>query len=143
MTDQENKNERLHFALAGEKVTKDYNLIDVLKVQHHVSLINTLGELSDVLFLRSVNVIVMEWNCTRSFEGDLLECLRKLKTEFPKLCIVLVNGGITQTKIAAAFSEGVRDYFSWPYDVSLLVERIQYLGNLGYRKNFNEVKTDN
>ena len=143
MSDQEMKNERLHFALAGEKVTKDYNLIDVLKAQHHVSLINTLGELSDVLFLRSVNVIVMEWNCNRSLEGDLLKCLRKLRTEFPGLCIVLVNGGITQTKIAAAFSEGVRDYFSWPYDVSLLVERIQYLGNLGYRKNFNEVKTDN
>jgi DNA-binding response OmpR family regulator len=44
------------------------------------------------------------------------------------LVVVLVNGGLTLEQIASAFKEGAKDYFSDPYDVKLLVERVNALG---------------
>jgi DNA-binding NtrC family response regulator len=50
-----------------------------------------------------------------------------LKSHFPQLVVVLVNGGLTQEQIASAFKEGAKDYFSDPYDVKLLAERVNAL----------------
>ena len=44
-----------------------------------------------------------------------------------ELCVVLVDGGITQKQIARAFEVGVKDYFAEPYDIELLAERIDAL----------------
>jgi len=41
--------------------------------------------------------------------------------------VMLVNGGLTQEQIASAFKEGAKDYFSDPYDVKLLAERVNAL----------------
>ena len=50
-----------------------------------------------------------------------------MKGIYPDLCVVLVNGGLTQNEIAEAFEAGVRDYFSYQDNVLLLVERVQHL----------------
>ena len=65
-------------------------------------------------------------DCSESAEL-VSQVLPRLKEEFPDLCIVLVDGGLSQKQIAAAFKEGIKDYFADPYDADLLVERMDSL----------------
>ena len=41
---------------------------------------------------------------------------------------MLVNGGLNQDQIVAAFQAGVKDYFPEPYEIDLILERLEFLG---------------
>jgi DNA-binding response OmpR family regulator len=116
--------------MTGHKVTNDWDLIQQLKAWHNVTLIKREQLSFDESFLKSVSVLILDCNNTHDLELEIFPYLRKWKKDFPGLCVVLVNGGLTQEEIALAFKVGVRDYFPEPYDVNLLIERIQYLGYL-------------
>ena len=75
-------------------------------------------------FYRPCSVLVLDFT-----EGSRIgiEALRVMRGIYPDVCVVLVNGGLTQNEIAEAFEAGVRDYFSYQDNVLMLVERVQYL----------------
>jgi hypothetical protein len=62
-----------------------------------------------------------------AFAQNALRLLPQITSDHPELCVVLVDGGITQKQIASAFEAGVKDYFAEPYDIELLAERIDAL----------------
>jgi DNA-binding NtrC family response regulator len=119
------KDRVFHICLAGRTVSNDWPLIQRLKPQHQVTLVERVRFLSRNSILAKTDVLVLD--CSES-EGLGLRILPFLKKYFPALCVVLVDGGLTQKQIAAAFQEGAKDYFSAPYDAKLLVERVEVLG---------------
>ena len=113
-----------HVCLVGPLVTDDWDLIRKLRSQHLVTLIESIEFLSEIDRLSQVRLMVMD--CSQ--DGDAaLEGLPELKQEFSDLCILLVDGELSQKQIAKAFQDGVKDYFAAPYEVDLLAERIDYL----------------
>lgn len=124
---QRNSDQVIHFCLAGAKVSNDWNLIWQLKMGHVVTIVESEHIFNGNSILASADVLILDCNEKQESYSRFLQNLRKMKSDFPGLCIVLVNGGIDQKQIALAFKEGVHDYFSDPYDAILLMERIQYL----------------
>lgn len=113
-----------HICLAGQAVSNDWALIQQLKRRHQVTVVERLRLLSRNSILAKADVLVMDSRENKRFS---LKVLAFLKKHFPFLCVVLVNGGLTQKQIAAAFRAGVKDYFSDPYNLKLLRERLLFL----------------
>ena len=114
-----------HICLVGRSVSNNWSLIESLKRGNQVTIIEPLGLLyHSSIILSTVSVLVLD--CA---EGSRIgiEALRVVRRIYPDLCVVLVNGGLTQNEIAEAFEAGVRDYFSYKDSVVMLVERVRYL----------------
>ena len=114
-----------HICLAGRTVNNDWPLIQRLKAKHQVTLVEEVRLLSHNSILAKADVLVLD--CSNS-DGLALRILPFLKKFFPRLCTVLVDGGLSQQQIAGAFQRGALDYFSEPYDLTLLTERVEALG---------------
>jgi len=114
-----------HICLAGARVSNDLSLIQTLKSQHLITLVESIHLLSLSAILPGTDMVVLD--CSGNLDCGL-RLVPWLKSHFPELVIVLVNGGLTQEQIASAFKEGAKDYFSDPYDVKLLAERVNALG---------------
>ena len=114
----------LHVCLAGRKVSNDWGLIQSLRSRYLVTLLERVELLVRRSFLNRPHLLVLD--CSESAEL-VSQVLPRLKEEFPDLCIVLVDGGLSQKQIAAAFKDCVKDYFADPYDAELLVERMDSL----------------
>lgn len=113
-----------HVCLAGRLVSNDWNLIQSLNSRYLVTLMERVDLLDRRSTLQDTQLLVLD--CSRDAEAAL-ESLTRLKREFPELCVLLVDGGLSQRQIAAAFKQGAKDYFAFPYDVRLLVERMDSL----------------
>ena len=124
----------LHVCLAGRLVSNDWELIRRLRSRYLVTLMDNVDFLvRRSVLLKETQLLVLD--CSRSLDATL-ECLPQLKREFSDLCLILVDGGLSQAQIAAAFEAGARDYFASPYDVGLLVERVDSLcARLAMQKN--------
>jgi DNA-binding NtrC family response regulator len=116
-----------HICLTGKKVSLDWQLINGLNVRHRVTLTKPEHLLSDSSVLRTVDILVLDCNNFEMLRFDLITFLKKVKAAFPKLCTVVINGGLSQQAIAGAFREGISDYFPDPYEVKLILERLEFL----------------
>lgn len=114
-----------HVCLAGSTVSNNWALIEALKRHYQVTVIETFDLLLRNSLLSTVDVLLLD--CEEGGGEIGIETLRTLNNRHNGLCVVLVNGGLTQNQIASAFREGVRDYFSHHFNVPLLVERVHYL----------------
>jgi DNA-binding NtrC family response regulator len=117
----------LHIALTGDKITRDWELIQELKLSYPVTLINQEQLAADNSLLGLMSAIIIDCTDHPDIETHLLPVLKKWKKGLPELNIVLVDGGLTPEQIALAFHEGARDYFPHPYDAKLLADRIKFL----------------
>lgn len=116
-----------HICLTGQKVTLDWQLINRLNVRHRVTLTKPEHLLSDSSVLTTVDILVLDCNNFKSLSSDLITFLKKVRKAFPRLCTVVVNGGLSQQDIAGAFREGISDYFPDPYEIKLILERLEFL----------------
>ena len=64
---------------------------------------------------------------------NVLKILPDLKWNFPELSVILLDGGLNQQEVVSAFQKGVKDYFAAPYNLDLLLERVENIcvGGLG------------
>jgi DNA-binding NarL/FixJ family response regulator len=113
-----------HVCLAGAGVTNNWSLIEPLKRNNQVTVVERLRMLHANSILATANVLVLD--CGESPEWGL-GAVRGLRRVYPDVDIVLVNGGLSAPEIAEAFREGVRDYFSHQSNTELVVERVQNL----------------
>lgn len=123
--DETGKDRVFHICLAGHTVSNDWGLIKQLKSRHQVTVVERVRLLSRNSILTGADVLVLDCSESQGLGPKILPFLKKY---FPALCVVLVDGGLTQKQIATAFQKGAKDYFSEPYDVKLLVERIDFWG---------------
>ena len=117
----------MHVCLVGQKVSNDSSLLEKLKSKHQVTLMKEEHMLLSNSALCSAEVLLLDCNGWHDLESEIFDTLKELKKNLQNLCVVMVNGGLTQQQIAACFREGARDYFSEPYDVDLIVERLEFL----------------
>ena len=112
-----------HICLAGA-VSDNWSLIAPLKRGCQVTVIERLDMLWPNSILATATVLVLD--CGENADSGM-QALRALRTMYPELFVVLVNGGLSQHEIAIAFREGATDYFSCHSNAALVVERVQYL----------------
>jgi len=134
-----------HLALYGKHVTRDWDLIGRLKHVAHVLLVSDKnevpGEPLNEAMMNSINLILFESSASRSdLHTTILPALKSWKRRYPGLSTILINGGLNQEEIATAFEGGIRDYFSYPYNVELLVDRVHHLCHLSIQRN-REINT--
>lgn len=113
-----------HVCLAGEGVTNDWSLIEPLKRDYQVTVIERPRMLFANSILATASVLVLD--CGREPRWGL-NAVKGLRRVYPDVYVVLVNGALSPAEIAEAFREGVRDYFSRQSDAELVVERVQSL----------------
>jgi hypothetical protein len=113
-----------HVYLAGRKVSNDWQLIQSVRSRCLVTLVERVDLLAQPGLLSGAHLLVLDCSGSPQLVPVVLP---RLKEQFPDLCVLLVDGGLSQKEIAAAFKEGVKDYFADPYDVDLLVERMDSL----------------
>jgi DNA-binding NtrC family response regulator len=113
-----------HVCLAGQCICDDARLVAALQRAHQVTLVAELCELWRHPVLGDAAVLVLD-NSSR--DERMIDALPSLTQEHPRLCVVLVDGGLTQAQVARAFRAGACDYFPSPYDVDLLAERVSSL----------------
>ncbi len=113
-----------HICLAGAGITNNWSLIEPLKRNNQVTVVERLRMLYANSILTTASVLVLD--CGESPEWGL-SAVKGLRKVYPDVHIVLVNGGLSPAEIAEAFREGVRDYFSHQSNTELVVERVQNL----------------
>ncbi len=69
----------------------------------------------------TVDLILFEISKNNASE---LKIIKKIKTDFPEMTILLIDGNGDSELTAEAFSCGVRDAFRKPYKGSLIAERV-------------------
>jgi len=117
-----------HICLTGKRIILDWQLINGLNDRHRVTLTKPEHLLSDSSILTTVDILVLDCDSFKNLGSDLIAFLRKVKQAFPRLCTVVINGGLSQKDIAGAFREGISDYFPDPYEeIELISERLEFL----------------
>jgi DNA-binding NtrC family response regulator len=123
-----------HVCLAGNTVSNNWRLIQALRSRFAVTLLEHVEQLVECAFLKNTHLLVLD--CSRN-EQAALRILPLVTGDLPELCVVLVDGGISQKQIAHAFEDGVKDYFAEPYDVDLLAERIDALCGFAQKRGLD------
>lgn len=113
-----------HVCLAGQNLTNDWVLIQKLKAHHQVTLVECVRLVSRNSVLTTADVLILDCGHSQGLGPRLVPLAKKY---FPRLQVILVDGGLSQQEIATAFQQGARDYFAEPYEPDLLVERIAFL----------------
>jgi DNA-binding NtrC family response regulator len=113
-----------HVCLAGCKVSRDWFLIRRLELQHAVTLIEDIEKLNGNSVLKIARVLVLD--CT-DCSDSARNVMPLLRTQFPDLCVVVVEGTYAQKEVVSLFQHGIRDYFPAPYDLELLTQRVASL----------------
>jgi DNA-binding NarL/FixJ family response regulator len=113
-----------HVCLAGAGVSNNWSLIDPLKRNNQVTVIENVRMLFANSILATANVLVLDCGDEPRWG---LGAVRGLRQVYPDVSIVLVNGGLSPAEIAEAFRDGVRDYFSYQTNTALVAERVENL----------------
>ena len=113
-----------HICLAGGGVTNNWSLIEPLKRNHQLTVIERPRMLFANSILTTVSVLVLDCSDGPSWGLNAVKGLRRV---YPDVNIVLANGALTPTEIAEAFRSGVSDYFSYQSDAELVAERVEHL----------------
>ena len=86
-----------------------------------------LSETSVSLRKRSKSVILLSWLLNyQSWKNDLA-AVHSLKTSFPQVLVVIVNGGGSKETVIQSFRSGGVDFLKKPYKKKLLTERVEAL----------------
>ena len=83
-------------------------------------------EIFSILNNRKVELILFE---IVDEHFDDIETIKKIKTKFPGIIILLIDGNGNRNLIAKEFENGVKDAFKKPYRYDLIEERVKGLLN--------------
>lgn len=110
--------------LCGSEVTKDKELLKILKKIAKVLLLRDYSQIKMIILKQNIDLVVIE--LTKDWE-DELSIVRLLKTNLPQILIIIVNGGGDRDIVLMSFRSGVNDFFKKPYKPGLLAERMEAL----------------
>jgi DNA-binding NarL/FixJ family response regulator len=71
-----------------------------------------------------IDLLILEISTHEKFE---IELIRRIKTHFPNIKIIIINGKKDQRFIAKAIALGANDIYRQPCNVPLLVEKVHAL----------------
>ncbi len=115
-----------HICLVGAGLCRNWQLVQRLAGRHGLTLLRTSALLErDVVAVADMVVI----DCAQGGpDGSrtLVDSLRRT-TDAP---IVVMDGGLGPADVAQLLNAGARDYFSEPYNIALIAERLEYLADV-------------
>lgn len=82
------------------------------------------SQIEAILSEKKVDLILLE--ISKDHISDV-EIIKGLKSQYPKINIILIDGDGDREVIAQAFNYGARDAFRKPYNSTLIVERVNTL----------------
>ena len=106
--------------VSGETVSADKKLIAALRKKVRVKCNSDHRNILTILAKTEIRIILLE--LSEAHSAAELESIRVIKTQFPSVEIVIINGDMQL--IATAFNLGARDAFRRPYRRELIVERL-------------------
>jgi CheY-like chemotaxis protein len=114
----------MHVGIVGPRLSRDIELLTRLSSTHLVTITPLHDARASPAVMDIIDVLVLEANASADAVTGIVTALRQ---RYPRITLVLVNGGLTQLEIAELFRLGVVDYFAAPWDDALLAERIDVL----------------
>ena len=115
----------MHVCLVGTALMRDPNLLSRLSADHVITLAPASAALLGMPIMATVDAMVLDAATARRGLGGVVADIHQRHPDIP---VVLVDGGLDQLELAEAFQHGIADYFAAPWNVALLVERVEVLG---------------
>lgn len=113
-----------HILVSGQTIASDQKLIRKLEKSAIVLTSNNNSQIESILRDNRVDLIILEISNANLHE---IEVIKIVKTKFPVTEIILIDGNGDQELIAQAFAHGAKDAFRTPYQISMIVERVNAL----------------
>mgnify|MGYP001088952571 CR=1 FL=1 len=110
--------------VSGSTVAIDEELVDELQKSAKVLKNTDNNQVEAIISERKVDLILFEISKDHFSE---VEIIKSVKTRFPNIEILLINGNQDRELTAKAFSYGAKDAFRKPYKSPLIVERVNAL----------------
>lgn len=115
----------MHVCLVGTALMRDPTLLTRLSTDHLITLASASASLLGMPIMATVDAMVIDAGTARLGLGRVVADIHQRHPDIP---VVLVDGGLDQLELAEAFQRGIADYFAAPWNVALLVERVEVLG---------------
>jgi DNA-binding response OmpR family regulator len=119
-----------HVCLVGAGLCRNWQLVQRLVGQLNVTLMYRL--FLDCSALTSFDVIVMDCRDGGLDGSRQLVSMLRHKTSVP---IVLMDGGLSPSDVAVLIGVGAQDYFSEPFNLPIVVERLEHLARATRRRS--------
>lgn len=102
----------------------DYlELVEQLSVEYSVKMISNKTAFENLTCKMTFDIVLIETPKDLSLLPYLLNLVQN--TQVRVKSVMLVNGTLTQKALAEAFKNGIDDFFPYPVNISLLLERIK------------------
>ena len=118
-------NFRGHVCLVGSALCRNWPLVQRLEGSRGVTLLHQLSHI-DMRLIEVADVVALDCSDRGPAGSQLLvESLRQA-TKAP---IVVLDGGLQPAEVALLISAGAQDYFSEPFNIMLIAERLEHLAD--------------
>ncbi len=107
--------------VSGPTVAIDEELVDELQKSAKVLKNTDNNQVEAIISERKVDLILLEISKDHSSE---VEIIKNVKSRYPNIEIILIDGNKDRELTAKAFSYGAKDAFRKPYKSPLIVERV-------------------
>jgi DNA-binding NarL/FixJ family response regulator len=122
--------EKYRILLSGPTISHNRNLIENLATYFTVIENKYDDEIESKIENYHISLLILELSNKTKSEIDLIE---RIKSHFPYIKIILINGERDQRFMARAIGVGVTDIYRRPCNIPLLVERVHTLLYLMYK----------
>ena len=112
--------------ISGQTIARDPQLGAEIQKSAVVIKNSDNQEIFSILNNRKVELILFE---IVNEHLSNIELIKKIKSSFPEILILLIDGNGNRNLIAKAFENGVKDAFKKPYRYDLIEERVKGLLN--------------
>ena len=96
----------------------------MLTTKAGIYFLHDISQLETTVRERNISLVVVE--LSRYWKKDL-SAVHSLKTSFPQVLVVIVNGEESEEAVIQSFRIGAKDFFKKPYKKKLLAERVEAL----------------
>jgi DNA-binding NarL/FixJ family response regulator len=116
--------EKYKILLSGPTISQNEILINSLSTYVSVIENQNYNLIESQIESFQIDLLVLEISNHEKFEVELI---KKVKTHFPNIKIIIINGKKDQRFIAKAIAFGANDVYRQPCNVPLLVEKVYAL----------------
>jgi len=110
--------------ISGSTTAIDTKLVSELQKTATVLTNLDNSNIESIIESTRVDIILLEISKENCSE---IEIIKNIKSQYPDIEIILINGGRDRALMAKAFKNGVKDAFRMPYKIALIVERVNAL----------------
>ena len=107
--------------ISGSTIALDTKLVTELK--KIAAVVTNLDNNNVESFIENTRIDVILFEILNKKLSEI-EMIKTIKSRYPRVEIILINGEGNQDLIAKAFKYGARDAFRKPYKIALIVERV-------------------